>query len=48
MGRNFRYIPVHEIVAPIDPRKSQALPMFHAYTGCDTVSSFSTKGKKTA
>ena len=22
--------------------------MFHAYTGCDSVSSFSTKGKKTA
>ena len=47
-GRNFRYIPVHEIVASIGPNKSQALPMFHAYTGCDTVSSFATKRKKTA
>ena len=28
--------------------QSQALPIFHAYTGCDTVSSFNTKGKKTA
>ena len=27
---------------------SQALPIFHAYTGCDTVSSFDTRGKKTA
>ena len=47
-GRNFRYIPIHEIVASIGPSKSQALPMFHAYTGCDSVSSFSTKGKKMA
>ena len=47
-GRNLRYIPIHEIVAFIGPSKSQALPMFYAYTGCDSVSSFSTKGKKTA
>ena len=25
-----------------------ALPMFHAYTGCDIVSSFANRGKKTA
>ena len=24
----------------LGPDKSKALPMFHAYTGCDTVSSF--------
>ena len=47
-GKNFRYIPIHEIVASIGPNKSEALPMFHAYTGCDTVSSFAIKGKKTA
>ena len=47
-GKNFRYIPIHEIVASIGPNKSEALPMFHAYTGCDTVSSFATKRKKTA
>ena len=29
-------------------RKVQALPMFHALTGCDTVSSFVGRGKKTA
>ena len=40
--------PIHEIVASIGPSKSQALPMFHAYTGCDTVSSFATRGKKSA
>ena len=47
-GKNFRYIPIHEIVASIGPNKSEALPMFHAYTEWDTVSSFATKGKKTA
>ena len=29
-------------------QKCLALPMFHAFTGCDTVSSFSGRGKKTA
>ena len=28
--------------------KCLALPMFHAFTGCDTVSSFSGREKKTA
>ena len=32
MGRNFRYIPIHEIVASIGPSKSQALTMFHGYS----------------
>ncbi|XP_071853660.1 uncharacterized protein [Apostichopus japonicus] len=47
-GKNFRYIPVHEIAASLGPNKCQALPMFHAYTGCDTVSAFYSKGKKSA
>ena len=47
-AKKFRYIPVHDISLPLGPDKSQALPMFHAYTGCDTVSSFNTRGKKTA
>ena len=38
----------YEIVASIGPSKSQVLSMFHAYTGCDTVSSFATRGKKSA
>ena len=46
--KNFRYIPVHEIVASIGPYQSQALPFFHAYTECDSVSSFATRGKKSA
>ena len=47
-SKSFRNIPVHEIARSLGPSKSIALPMFHAYTGCDTVSSFATKGKKTA
>jgi len=30
------------------PARSKALPFFHAITGCDTVSSFGSKGKKSA
>jgi len=48
VGKKFRYIPVHEIVEAIGPRKSQALPTFHAYSRCDTVSAFATRGKKSA
>lgn len=45
-GHYFRYIPVHEIAASDGPESALALPMFHAYTGCDIVSSFATRGKK--
>ena len=47
-GSNFRYIPNHEVVSGMDPRNCVVLPVFHAFTGCDTVSSFSGRGKKTA
>lgn len=30
------------------PQRARVLPLFHAFTGCDTVSSFNGKGKKTA
>ena len=48
VGKNLRYIPIHSIAASIGPRKSAALPFFHSFTGCDTVSSFTGIGKKTA
>ena len=32
-GKNFRYIPAHEICASLGPQKSVALPVFHAFTG---------------
>ena len=47
-GGHFRFIPIHEVAAAVDPRKSANLPLFHALTGCDTVSSFAGIGKKTA
>lgn len=45
---NFRYIAAHEIAAVLGPQKACALPMFHAFTGCDTVSSFTNYGKNKA
>ncbi|CAG2233639.1 unnamed protein product [Mytilus edulis] len=48
VGINFRYIPVHEIALFMGPSKSNALLFFNAFSGCDQVSSFSNRGKKTA
>ena len=45
---HFRFIPIHEVAAAVGPRKSATLPLFHALTGCDTVSSFAGIGQKTA
>ena len=47
-GHSFRYLAAHEIAAELGQEKARALPMFHALTGCDTVSSFARHGKKTA
>jgi len=47
-GKNYRHIAVHQIVSTIGAEKSQALAFFHAFTGCDTVSFFSNRGKKSA
>ena len=47
-GTNVRRIPVHEIAAAIGPARSNTLPMFHAFTGCDNVSFFAGRGKKCA
>ncbi len=47
-GEHFRCIHVHEIVACLGPERSEALPLFHAYTGCDTVSAFGGRGKQTS
>jgi len=46
-GKHVRYIAVHELVNVLGPVKSACLPLFHAFTGCDTVSAFSGRGKKT-
>ena len=48
VGSYFRYIACHEIANSFGPDKSRALTLFHAFTGCDTVSSFAGRGKKSA
>ena len=45
-GSSFRYIAVHQMAAAMNPRAT--LPIFNALTGCDTVSSFAGRRKKTA
>jgi len=47
-GKNYRNIPVHRIAGEIGTEMCSALPGFHAYSGCDTVSAFVGRGKKTA
>ena len=47
-GQSFRYLAAHELAIGLRREKARALPMFHALTGCDTVSSFVRHGKKTA
>jgi hypothetical protein len=48
VGRHTRFIPNHDLVTALGPQKCQSLSFFHALTGCDTVSCFSGKGKKSA
>ena len=45
VGKNYRYIPAHTI-ADLLKERAKALMMFHALTGCDTVSGFRGRGKK--
>ena len=45
---SIRYIPIHEVVRVMNPRTCMALPVFHSFTGCDSVSSFEGQGKKSA
>ena len=47
-GERKKILSAHQISAAIGRDKSVALPVFHAFTGCDTVSSFKSIGKKTA
>jgi len=47
-GRNLKWIPVHDLCLSIGMEKSKGILFFHAFTGCDVVSAFRGKGKKTA
>ena len=47
-SKSFCYIEADKLAASLGPDKSKALSVFHAITGCDTVSSFAGRGKITA
>ena len=47
-GASARWIPVHEVVSAVGPEKASGILYFHAFTGCDIVSAFRGKGKKSA
>ena len=48
VGKHTRCIPAHKIAQDLGPDTCEALPFFHSITGCDTVSAFAGRGKKTA
>ena len=45
-GSNKKILSAHHIKAAIGNVKAVALPVFHAFTGCDTVPAFKSIGKK--
>ena len=47
-GQNLKWIPVHELTSTLTPERHSGILFFHAFTGCDTVSAFRGKGKKSA
>lgn len=47
VGKNLRYIPVHQIAEKLG-EECLGLPFFHTFSGCDTTSGFNGKGKKSA
>ena len=47
-GKSFRFLACHEMARALGPDQCIALPIFHAFTGCDTVFFFSGRGKRTA
>ena len=47
-GCHLKWILIHELTTALSPEKIHGLLFFHAFTGCDTVSAFRGKGKKSA
>lgn len=45
-GKALRSIAIHQLVNKLGPDKCSGMLFFHAFTGCDTVSGFCEKGKK--
>ena len=48
VGRTKRWIPIHILAAKIGEEICRAMLFWYAFTGCDTVSQFQGRGKKTA
>ena len=48
LGKHVYNLAAHSIAISLGQDKAPVLPMFHALTGCDTVSFFGGRGKKTA
>ena len=48
VGRHLSLMNVNEICSTLGQSKSRAIPVFHAFTGCDCTSQFCGIGKKTA
>ena len=47
-GKNFTHYHINDIATTIGAEKSVSLPVFHSFTGCDTVSAFYGKAKASA
>ena len=45
---HLRWIPTNDIVSTIDPEKTSGILFLHAISGCDVVSAFHGKGKRSA
>ena len=43
-----KWIPIHELLNAIGPARASGIMYFHAFIGCDVVSAFRGKGKKSA
>ncbi|KAL9983185.1 hypothetical protein ACROYT_G005321 [Oculina patagonica] len=48
VGKHFQNIHVNSVCGKLGKELSQSFPAFHAFSSCDTTSSFCGKGKKTA
>jgi len=46
--KHYRYLAMHSIAEQLGTQRSKALLMFHSITGCDTVSFFSGRSKKSS
>ena len=42
-----RWLPIHKLIENLGTEICKGLPFFHAFTGCDMVSGFKGKGKRT-